>query len=86
MNGNTPKGRLSGTMAIVTGAASGIGGATAEIFGIEGARTVCADINFDGAQATSDRIAAGGGEAIAVRLDIPDPKSAEDCVASAISR
>lgn len=64
-------GRLDGRAAIVTGAASGIGRASARRFAAEGARVVC----FDRAEAvleTADMITAAGGEAIAVTGDAGD--------------
>jgi NAD(P)-dependent dehydrogenase (short-subunit alcohol dehydrogenase family) len=58
--------RLTGKVAVVTGAGSGIGAATARLFAREGARVVCADIS--GAQ---DAVASGLGEtAIGVRADV----------------
>lgn len=61
--------RLKDKVAIVTGAASGIGRATALTFAREGARVVVADLNEDGASATAATI---GDAAIAVRLDVAD--------------
>ncbi|KAI9343736.1 hypothetical protein DFJ73DRAFT_841187 [Zopfochytrium polystomum] len=49
-------GRLSGKVAIITGAGSGIGLETAVLFAREGAKVVCADINDVGAAATVDKI------------------------------
>lgn len=69
------KGRLAGKTAIVTGAASGIGAATVELFAREGARVVVADINREGAEAKADAIRTSGGDAAAVRIDLADPAS-----------
>ena len=55
--------RLEGKVAMVTGAASGIGRATARTLAREGAAVMCADINTEGAQETADAIAAAGGTA-----------------------
>ncbi|HEX2729303.1 MAG TPA: SDR family NAD(P)-dependent oxidoreductase, partial [Rubrobacteraceae bacterium] len=56
-------GRLEGKVAIVTGAASGIGRASAERFAVEGARVVIADLDESGAQEAAEAITGGGGEA-----------------------
>lgn len=61
--------RLKDKVAIVTGAASGIGRATALTFAREGARVVAADINEAGAAATAALI---GADAMAIRLDVAD--------------
>ena len=50
-------GRLPGKSALITGAAAGIGRATAELFAREGARLVLADINTDGLSALRDSLA-----------------------------
>ncbi len=62
--------RLSGKVAIVTGAAQGIGRAIAERLASEGAKVAIADINEAGAGQTAQEIRAGGGQAIAVKLDV----------------
>ncbi len=57
-------GRVAGRVAIVTGAGSGIGQASAVRLAEEGATVICADINEDAAKATADSIGATGGQAI----------------------
>ena len=69
--------RLEGKVAIVTGAAMGIGQASALLMAREGARVVVADLNLEAARATVDRIASAGGTAIAVHLDAMDESSIE---------
>ena len=64
------KGRVAGKAAIVTGAASGIGRATARILAREGASVCIADVDADGGRQVADEIAAEGGEAIFVRTDV----------------
>lgn len=64
--------RLSGKVAIVTGAGSGIGRASAVLFAREGAKVLCADINEAGGQATVDAITASGGEAAFQRVDVAE--------------
>lgn len=76
--------RLSGRRALVTGAASGIGRATATRMADEGAVVACADINAVGAQETAASIRAAGGTATSVSLDIADPASCEAAVQHAI--
>ncbi len=58
--------------ALVTGAASGIGRATAGRLAAEGAIVACADIDGDGASRTAAAIAAAGGRALGCRLDVLD--------------
>jgi NAD(P)-dependent dehydrogenase (short-subunit alcohol dehydrogenase family) len=62
-------GRLNNKIAIVTGAASGIGLETAKILAREGAAVVVADFNEAGAQSVAAEINAAGGRAIATALD-----------------
>jgi NAD(P)-dependent dehydrogenase (short-subunit alcohol dehydrogenase family) len=64
------KGRVAGKVALVTGAASGIGRATAIALASEGAVVVCADIDITGVKATTDAIVAAGGIASSRQLDV----------------
>jgi NAD(P)-dependent dehydrogenase (short-subunit alcohol dehydrogenase family) len=67
-----PMGALEGKVAVVTGAAMGIGRASAEIFAREGAKVVVADIDVDGGHDTVAGIEAAGGEASFIRTDVSD--------------
>jgi NAD(P)-dependent dehydrogenase (short-subunit alcohol dehydrogenase family) len=75
--------RLLGKAAIVTGAAGGIGAATAAAFAREGAKLLLADIDLDAAAALADRFKADGAEAEAVHADIGDEESIRQMVARA---
>ena len=62
--------RLQGKAALVTGAGSGIGAATAQRFAAEGAKVAAADVNGAAAQATADAITTTGGTAISITADV----------------
>mgnify|MGYP003468989425 CR=1 FL=1 len=62
--------KLQSKVAIVTGAASGMGKAIAEGYAAEGAKVVVSDLNLEGAQAVADGIIANGGEAFAIQTNV----------------
>lgn len=64
--------RFEDQVAIVTGAASGIGRATALRLAAEGAAVVIADVNMEGAGVVAKSISEGGGRAIALQVDVTD--------------
>jgi NAD(P)-dependent dehydrogenase (short-subunit alcohol dehydrogenase family) len=65
-------GLLEGHIAVVTGAASGIGQAIAQRYAKEGAHVVLLDANLDGAQQTAKQITVAGGKASSLELDVTD--------------
>jgi NAD(P)-dependent dehydrogenase (short-subunit alcohol dehydrogenase family) len=75
--------RLQGKVAIVTGAASGIGRATAIAFAREGARVGVTDINLAGAEATAATI---GEAALPLRLDVTDEAAWAEATAATARR
>src|SRR5437899_78183 len=62
--------RLDGRVAVITGAGSGIGAASALAMAREGARVVVVDVNEAGAKATVEQIERVGGQALGVRADV----------------
>jgi 2-hydroxycyclohexanecarboxyl-CoA dehydrogenase len=69
--------RFDGKTAVVTGAASGIGRATAEAFALAGARVVLGDINEEAGEAVAGALAVRGAEVEYLRVDVTDPASVE---------
>lgn len=70
--------RLENKVAIVTGAASGMGKAIAELYAKEGAKVVVSDYNFDGAKAVAEAIVANGGVAIANQANVAELSDLEN--------
>jgi len=77
-------GRVEGKVALVAGAAGGIGGAGAEGLAHEGAAVICADIDAAAAEAVTARIRAAGGRAIATALDVRDRVAVDAAVSTAV--
>jgi NAD(P)-dependent dehydrogenase (short-subunit alcohol dehydrogenase family) len=75
---------LSGKTAIITGAASGIGRATALIFAREGARLILADVSAEGGEETAKMVRERGGEARFVRCDVSKASDTDTMVEAAV--
>lgn len=72
--------RLEGKVAIITGAAAGIGEATARLFAAEGARCALCDVAMEPLEKVAGEIRASGGEAIAVKCNVADENDAKALV------
>ena len=77
--------RLRNRVAVVTGAASGIGQEIARSFAREGARVAIVDINTEGAQRAAAQIMEEGGEAMAVSLDVTHESQVKEGIAQVAS-
>ena len=77
-------GRLKDKAAIITGAASGIGRATAILFSREGAKLALADVNADGLKEVADRITEAGGTAILKKTDVSNEDEVKALIAFAL--
>jgi 3-oxoacyl-[acyl-carrier protein] reductase len=75
---------FQGKTILITGAASGIGRATALIFAREGANVVCADINETGVQETAHAVNKTGSQALALTIDVSKRAAVNDMVQLAI--
>ncbi len=74
-----------GKTIVITGAASGVGRATAKIFAREGANVVCADINENGVKETVEQVNAIGSQALALNIDVTKRAAVEDMIELALN-
>jgi 3-hydroxybutyrate dehydrogenase len=78
--------RLKDKVAIVTGAASGIGKEIALVYAREGAKVAIADLNKDAAEKVAAEIRGQGGQAISVVMDVTDEAAVNAAVASVVAK
>jgi len=78
-------GKLDGKVAIVTGAASGMGKAIANLYAQEGAKVVVSDLNLEGAQETVKEIEANGGSALAIQTNVASEEDVNTLVDTTVS-
>lgn len=76
---------IAGRVALVTGAASGMGRATAHLFADEGARVAVTDVSEDGVRKVVDEITGAGGEARGWTLDVSDAARGEAVVREVVA-
>ncbi|WP_409305576.1 SDR family oxidoreductase [Peribacillus sp. SCS-155] len=77
--------RLENKVAVVTGAASGMGKSIAVLYGKEGAKVVVSDINEEGANQTVDEIKANGGDAIAIMANVAKEEDIQNLIDTAVN-
>jgi len=78
--------KLADRVAVITGAAQGIGSACARVFAEQGARVVIGDVNEVGATALAKDIAAAGGYALARRADVGERADCESLIEYAVTQ
>lgn len=77
---------LSGRVAVVTGAGTGLGVVFAEALAEAGAQVVCAGLHLEPVQRTAGRLEAIGREALAIQVDVTDEAAVSDMVRQAVER
>jgi NAD(P)-dependent dehydrogenase (short-subunit alcohol dehydrogenase family) len=77
-------GMVDGKIVLVTGAARGIGEASARLFAAEGATVVVADLDADGARAVAASIEAEGATAMGLGVDVTDETSVDNLIATIV--
>ncbi len=78
--------RLKDKVALITGAASGIGKSTSLLFGQEGAKVMCVDVNGEGAERVANQIADSGGEAAPLTVDVAREDDVQRMVRETVER
>ena len=78
--------KLKNKVAIITGAASGIGRAIAELFAIEGAMIVVADLNETGGKETVEMVRERGGYALYIETDVSKAREVENMIKQAMEK
>jgi acetoin reductase-like protein len=78
--------QFEGKVAIITGAASGMGRAMALGFAAEGATVIVADLNEEGAQRVVAEIESSGGKGVAKRLDVSNPAESKALVDDVVAQ
>ncbi|MCU9614416.1 SDR family oxidoreductase [Caldibacillus lycopersici] len=77
--------KLGGKVAVVTGAASGMGKAIAALYAKEGAKVIVADLNIDGAEQVAAEITSNGGTAKAVQANVAKLEDIENMIDTAVN-
>ncbi|SEJ55352.1 NAD(P)-dependent dehydrogenase, short-chain alcohol dehydrogenase family [Bhargavaea ginsengi] len=77
--------KLENKVAVVTGAASGMGKSIAELYAREGAKVIVADLNLEGAEAVTEGIIAQGGTAKAVSANVANQEDVDAMIDAAVS-
>jgi NAD(P)-dependent dehydrogenase (short-subunit alcohol dehydrogenase family) len=78
--------RFEGKVALITGAASGIGRATAQRLAAEGAAVVCSDVQAEAVEETAKLVSEAGGTADALYCNVADPESVATAVRETLDR
>jgi NAD(P)-dependent dehydrogenase (short-subunit alcohol dehydrogenase family) len=81
---NAPTGMLDGQVALITGGASGIGGAAVRLFAREGARVVFCDLDREAGRSTLDDVQASGGAAAFLAVDVTREEDVQRLVGHAV--
>lgn len=78
--------KLQDKVAIVTGAASGMGKQIATHYATEGAKVVVSDLNLEGAEATVEEIKAAGGTAFAIKTNVASEEEINELIDTTVSK